>query len=458
MLHKEWEDLIPFYVNQSLPDHQALELAAHLANCGSCQKALEEWRNIAGALQSSADEWSRDLPPLSREVRARINGAIPANIISMPPPPKIRFTQPLPPAPYRKRASFPLLPFAAAAAVAIIVFGAIFAVGLRGFLSTQTMEAEPTQQVAVNWQTNTPRPEETLVPTYTPTNTEQVLRSTTVQPIVPTDIPPSATYTVTPFIPTEAATLVPFASDITQETNPAGVARMGGEQTPEAVGQIVTFYTTTNTVQPGGMVILNWEVLEANRVQVVADFNDDGIYDFDQDNLPLSGTTQAVISSSNASIETFYLRAYGRDMQVYSEASVSVAIQCPYTYFFFESDCPDGSEVQVSVSIQRFENGYILLRSFSYEGLVLFDDGTVGELGMMDEVVGTPPDGLLPPAPELMSFYRTGLGWATGTMEMVSAMIGGEPPATTRQSLWITLPNGEVFRMNSENGNFTGWN
>jgi hypothetical protein len=458
MLHKEWEDLIPFYVNQTLPDHQALELAQHLAHCGTCQKALDDWRNIVGALYSAADEWSRDLPPLSIEVRAKISGAVPANVVRMPPPPKQRFTQPLPPR--RKRASFPLLPFVAAAAVAVIVFGAIFAVGMRGFLDSR-VEQDPTQQVAVNWQTNTPRPEETLSPSHTPTTSLPIPHRTSVQQIVPTNMPPSATNTptVTPFVPTDTPPVIPSVEGIVED-GLAGSVRIYGGDDGSSPAQVVSFDAYPNTVQPGGMVVLNWEVVEANHVRIVADFDDDGVYDFDQDNLPLNGTTQAVISASQGASETFYLQAYDNDSQAYSEAAFTVVIQCPYTYFFFGYDCPDGNEVEVSVNVQRFENGYVLLRNLSGEGIVLFDNGTIGELGMADVVGEMPPEGLMPPAPDLIPYYRSNLGWATGAMETHSGTIRGEPfnPAADRQSMSIRLSNGEEFQINRTNGNFTSWN
>ncbi len=73
MQHKEWQDLIPFYVAQSLSSDDMRRFEQHLASCASCQQDIDDWRIIASAVWRQADSVARDLPPLSQEVYNRLN-------------------------------------------------------------------------------------------------------------------------------------------------------------------------------------------------------------------------------------------------------------------------------------------------------------------------------------------------------------------------------------------------
>ncbi|MBC8170205.1 MAG: zf-HC2 domain-containing protein, partial [Anaerolineae bacterium] len=70
MSHKQWEDLIPFYVAHTLPPDQAAALGQHIATCDYCQQVLEDWRGIAAATRVAVEDWTHDIPPLSAQVRA----------------------------------------------------------------------------------------------------------------------------------------------------------------------------------------------------------------------------------------------------------------------------------------------------------------------------------------------------------------------------------------------------
>lgn len=64
-MHKEWVELIPFYIAKRLssPETQALE--SHLQRCAACRQAFEEWRMVATVVRSEADIWAKPLPKLS---------------------------------------------------------------------------------------------------------------------------------------------------------------------------------------------------------------------------------------------------------------------------------------------------------------------------------------------------------------------------------------------------------
>lgn len=74
MKQKQWNDLIPFYVAQTLSPEETQAFEAYLAECGDpCQQEIADWRMIAAAVWTEADDAARNLPPLSQEVYNRLN-------------------------------------------------------------------------------------------------------------------------------------------------------------------------------------------------------------------------------------------------------------------------------------------------------------------------------------------------------------------------------------------------
>jgi hypothetical protein len=71
--HQEWQDLVPFYVAQSLSAEQVRQFETHLATCKDCQAEIDDWRMIASAVWRDTDEVARQLPALSQEVYNRLN-------------------------------------------------------------------------------------------------------------------------------------------------------------------------------------------------------------------------------------------------------------------------------------------------------------------------------------------------------------------------------------------------
>ena len=73
MQHGQWQDLIPFYVAQTLTEEEKHDFEEHLATCVQCRQALSEWRIIAGVVWNQTDSVARSLPPLSPELYNRLS-------------------------------------------------------------------------------------------------------------------------------------------------------------------------------------------------------------------------------------------------------------------------------------------------------------------------------------------------------------------------------------------------
>ncbi|GEM_PF-736258 len=137
MHNNQWEELIPFYVAQTLSRRESAAFEQHLASCDICQKSLTEWGAIASAVRAESAAHLRDLPPLSPALMAQMRGdyaPLPrsaqawrsdSELSPDVPPPHIAAQQ----SPYfRKRAVVrPLPSFALAAAVMLVVVGTIVA-------------------------------------------------------------------------------------------------------------------------------------------------------------------------------------------------------------------------------------------------------------------------------------------------------------------------------------------
>src|SRR6185436_11959794 len=53
-MHEQWEDLIPFYVAQSLAPFEVIALERHLNTCALCQTSVREWSYLATAVREQA--------------------------------------------------------------------------------------------------------------------------------------------------------------------------------------------------------------------------------------------------------------------------------------------------------------------------------------------------------------------------------------------------------------------
>lgn len=88
MTHQDWQDMLPFYVAQTLSADDKRRFEAHLADCERCQDEIAQWEMIAGAVWREADEVAQSLPPLSQEVYNRLSyrDNAPASRFSSNPP------------------------------------------------------------------------------------------------------------------------------------------------------------------------------------------------------------------------------------------------------------------------------------------------------------------------------------------------------------------------------------
>lgn len=92
MQHQEWQELIPFYIAQTLAPKQKQAFELHLANCDACQQEIDDWRMIASAVWREADSAAHQLPPLSQDVYNRLNyrDRTPSSRLSANPPQQTR--------------------------------------------------------------------------------------------------------------------------------------------------------------------------------------------------------------------------------------------------------------------------------------------------------------------------------------------------------------------------------
>ena len=68
-MRDNWQNLIPFYVANTLSDTEKRAFEAYLEQCGiPCQQAVEEWRTIGSATWQHINTNIAGLPPLSQDV------------------------------------------------------------------------------------------------------------------------------------------------------------------------------------------------------------------------------------------------------------------------------------------------------------------------------------------------------------------------------------------------------
>lgn len=71
-MHKQWVDLIPYYVAGTVPRSKAAAFEQHLTGCEKCRRALDEWRAAAETVRAEAQTWANQTPALSMAVRAQL--------------------------------------------------------------------------------------------------------------------------------------------------------------------------------------------------------------------------------------------------------------------------------------------------------------------------------------------------------------------------------------------------
>lgn len=197
-MHKQWEDLIPFYVAGTLSPKEATALENHLAQCEECRQQFTEWRSIAAAVWQSASSEARGLPPLSQHVLEAVHNTSSNTHIVAPPAPKRIVT--LPPRAKPKRGAFGRLiqtdfqvPLTLVAAIAV----ALVVVGLLVYMSLPYGDPEDT--ATANDGTGVAALSAPVEDTETPAGEEDlgVLLPTTLAVTPSPQLPP--TVAITPF-------------------------------------------------------------------------------------------------------------------------------------------------------------------------------------------------------------------------------------------------------------------
>ncbi len=78
-MHARWQEMLPYYLNGTLPPADRLALEDHLAGCPACRHELEEWALIGGVVREEMRGWVGAPPAIAPETRAQIALAIPAS-------------------------------------------------------------------------------------------------------------------------------------------------------------------------------------------------------------------------------------------------------------------------------------------------------------------------------------------------------------------------------------------
>lgn len=209
-----FDDLIPFYVAQTLSPQEAFALERHLATCEPCRRAVEDWRKIASAVRAEAASQMRELPPLSPALLAQIRTnpqsveSFREETVYMPPVRRSRSSS----GTVMRQIAIPLT--LAAAAAMVLVFGALLLMLSQrppeqlGAANTANPEATATPTVDVlatiaarstldRAASTTPQPERTSIALTFATNTPSLPppTATTPIPVTPTRdplLPPAA--------------------------------------------------------------------------------------------------------------------------------------------------------------------------------------------------------------------------------------------------------------------------
>ncbi|MBC8170482.1 MAG: hypothetical protein H7X77_02380, partial [Anaerolineae bacterium] len=246
---------------------------------------------------------------------------------------------------------------------------------------------------------------------------------------------------------------LPYISAAQFVTEPLPIFNQPGETTSP---QIEVFGASTENAAPGQIINLYWTVAGADRVKIT----DDSLKTL-FDNLPAMTSTDLVMPLTFNASTTLTLDAFkpgNTSLFADATASITILLQCPAVYFLFDQSCQEG--YQDTGTAQRFEQGWIMRRNGSGDGLVLFDDGSVGEPRLSDTITGTPPEGLFLPGEAFSAFYRTALGWATSEPQTYTLVVQRDlyDPNQSTQRYQLNLPDGRTIQLQqATSGNFIGW-
>ena len=228
---------------------------------------------------------------------------------------------------------------------------------------------------------------------------------------------------------------------------------------PPSAPVITSFTASPDLVDRGGMVTVSWRVTGASDITVWL-LDPVGRLSESRTAQPATGAWTVTLHSGYVDSAVFYLIAVGPG-GAQAQATVTVLIRCPYTYFFGATPtgegCPLAGPTDVPGAYQPFQGGFMLWRGDMRYILVLANGGQVyrypdtwTEGEPIPTVEAPPPPGLEAPARgfgkvwALNPSVRQVLGWPTGG-EQSYTLRTQQSGAPRYARTYMTLPDGRVI-------------
>ena len=189
--------------------------------------------------------------------------------------------------------------------------------------------------------------------------------------------------------------------------------------TPLPAGPIIlNFSIEPLDVNPGDTVTLSWSVTNVDSVDIYQRVPDT-LPSYNTVNLSATGQLTQTIRDQQRLWHSFELSASNASGVI--TQTITVAIRCPYAYFFgtlpvedrAEWSCPDGEPIASTAAEQVFEDGRMIWLQHDDLIYVFFDDGTYQVFE--DTWVAGQPDavpGLTPPAGRTLPVRGFGKVWS----------------------------------------------
>jgi len=227
---------------------------------------------------------------------------------------------------------------------------------------------------------------------------------------------------------------------------------------PPPGNRIQSFSATPSTINPGAPITLAWRTLGTTGVIV-------------EQSVPNVIATNVVVNAASPEgTAVVYAPDYAAYDVIYTlytpdraeSRQVTVAVHCPYTFFFGSADgCPSGPVRDVGMVYQAFEGGFMLWRGDTNEIYAFYDDG--GMQVFLEQDYANLPEVVLDDVPPLnrelpvagfakvwanAPGVRDRLGWALDVEQGYTAR--AQSVAATRLPrptfvFYVVLPGGEVI-------------
>ncbi len=407
-MHKQWVDLIPYYVAGTVPRSKAAAFEQHLARCEACRRALDEWRTVAGTVRDEAQAWANQTPALSMSVRAQLGQPWgPSANGHSKRVPALDGTQTIRAVPRRADFRRPALPVTLAAAVLVAVLIGVLLL-LR---STQSHEPDElglaTDVTPLAARTATPSPTRTLPPVGTLPGLTPAATSVADLGIIgprPSSSPAHALASVTPQSPPPQGVCSVTSSTGNWVMVYSGPSFGYGEIDSMAPGEYRATWVQTNDgwyeviVSSTGIATVGW------------------VYRSD---VKLNGPCGSLPEPS----PTYVATPTARFDQAGGGYVLITTVQV--------GDIPAGTNVRIG---GMWYDGSLWHYQIAAEGEQLFAEATEDQLAMAPDIT---------PGPTPTSKFEGGYGYTLITLEQVGAI-----PANTRVGIGSYWFDGRKWRYN----------